>query len=254
MAGTPGPGPTGADDPERLRLLDLAVRDNARWCDLLTRTHGARGTTDADAWTSPTRTPPGYPDAVVLRRGVDSTALLSRVDTSTAGCSVKDSYADLDLSAYGFRELFSATWIGRAWTARPPSPAAGWHRVDRATGWQRVDRATLAAWETAWAGAPPSDPLFRPELLEAPGLTVLAAWRGGEVVAGCVLTAGDAAVGVSNLFVREGRPRTAWQHVLDWIAAHHPGVPVVGYETGDDLTAAVDAGLSPLGPLRVWIA
>lgn len=42
-------------------LLDLAVRDNARWCRLVSATWGAVGTVDADAWTSPTRTRPDTP-------------------------------------------------------------------------------------------------------------------------------------------------------------------------------------------------
>jgi hypothetical protein len=31
-----------------------------------------------------------------------------------------------------------------------------------------------------------------------------------------------------------------------------PGLPVVGYEHGEDLTAAREAGGQVLGPLRVW--
>jgi hypothetical protein len=28
---------------------------------------------------------------------------------------------------------------------------------------------------------------------------------------------------------------------------------MVGYESGDDLTAALDHGFEPVGPLRVWV-
>lgn len=232
-----------ADDA---RLLDLAVWDNARWCHLFSATWGAPGTTDQDAWTSPTRTPPGYPDAVTLRPGARAADLLSRIDTTSTGCSVKDSYADLDLSPHGFHLLFSATWIGGRPTPPPPPPDA--------QPWEPIDAGDLDAWEAAWAGEPQAQRRFRPELLTAEGVTLLGARRGRGFAAGCVLTTGDAAVGVSNVFDTAGALDAAWHAILRWTALHHPAVPVVGYETGADLAAALRAGLRPLGPLRVWMA
>jgi hypothetical protein len=222
------------------------VRDNAWWCDLVVRTHGIAGRTDPDAWTSPHRTPPGYPDAVTLRPGVDAAGLLSRVDTTVPECSVKDSYADLDLSAHGFRELFAATWIGHAGDGGRASPGpASWSRVTDARGLRR--------WEAGW-GHTAAEPLYRPDLLRTPQVTVLGAWDGHDVVAGAILTsADDAVVGVSNLFSR-GDKRDTWAGVLAWAGVHHAGLPLVGYESGDDLVAALDAGFRPLGPLRVWMA
>lgn len=225
-------------------LRDLAVRDNARWCQLVSATWGAPGTVDAAAWTSPTRTPPGYPDAVTLRRGVAAPELLSRIDTTSPGCSVKDSYADLDLSPYGFHELFSATWLGGSVT--PPRPPDG------TAPWEPVGAGDLDAWEAAWAGRPDPERLFRRELLTAPGVTFLGARRGRAFTAGCVLTAGDSAVGVSNVFDTDGALETTWHAILRWTALEHPAKPVVGYESGADLAAAVRAGLRPLGELRVW--
>ncbi|MCL3861068.1 hypothetical protein [Actinotalea sp. K2] len=228
----------------RTRLLDLAVLDNARWCHLVSATWGAPGTTDEDAWTSATRTPPGYPDAVTLRPGVSATELLSRIDTSAPGCSVKDSYADLDLSPHGFQQLFSATWIGGSGTPSPPPPGT--------TPWQPIGPGDLGAWQAAWAGQPDPEPRFRPELLAAVGVTLLGARRGRGFTAGCVLTGDDSAVGVSNVFDTGGALETAWHAILRWTALHHPAKPVVGYEMGADLAAALHAGLRPLGPLTVW--
>lgn len=229
-------------------LVTLAVRDNARWCGLFTRTHGATGRTDGDAWTSPTRTPPGYPDAVTLRPGVDAAAVLACIDTATPGCSVKDSYADLDLSAHGFRELFAATWIGHPGDDAAASPAGStpWHRL--------TEPDELHAWEAAWGHDGP-EPFFRPELLRAPGVSMLAARDGPDVAGGAILTRWDAlAVGVSNVFSTHGDHAGAWAGILAWAAVHHAGLPLVGYEVGDDLAAARDAGFGALGPLRVWLA
>ncbi len=72
------------------------------WCDAFCRTHGVAGRFGADCWTSAARTPPLYPDAVTLSPGVTSTRLLSEID-ARAGCSVKDSFADLDFGRDGFR-------------------------------------------------------------------------------------------------------------------------------------------------------
>ena len=232
------------EDCRDARLRDLAVRDNARWCQLVSATWGAAGSVDADAWTSPKRTPPGYPDAVTLRRGVAAPDLLSRIDTASPGCSVKDSYADLDLSSDGFRELFSATWLGGSVTpTRPPNGT---------TSWEPVGAGDLDAWEAAWAGRPDAERLFRPELLATAGVIFLGSRRGREFTAGCVLTVGDSAVGVSNVFDTGGALEAAWHAILRWTALEYPTKPVVGYETGADLAAAVRAGLRPLGELRVW--
>lgn len=232
------------EDRQGAHLRDLAGRDNARWCQLVSATWGAPGTIDADAWASPTRTPPGYPDAVTLRRGVAAQELLSRIDTTSPGCSVKDSYADLDLSSHGFRELFSATWLGGSGTTQR-SP-------DGTALWEPVGVGDLEAWEAAWAGRPDPERLFRPELLESAGVTFLGARRGRGFTAGCVLTVDDSAVGVSNVFSTSGALESAWHAILRWTALQNPTKPVVGYETGADLAAAVRAGLRPLGELRVW--
>lgn len=241
----PPPDSAHADEDRRAaRLLTLAVRDNARWCHVFSATWAAVGRTDADAWTSPSRTPPGYPDAVTLRPGVRASELLSRIDTATPGCSVKDSFADLDLSPHGFHRLFSATWIGGTGTPPPPPPGTA--------AWQPIGSEELDAWAAAWAGEPRPERRFLPGLLTTDGVTLLGARRGRRFTAGCVLTASDAAVGVSNVFETAGTLDGAWHAILRWTALHHPTKPLVGYETGTDLAAALRAGLRPLGPLRVW--
>ena len=35
-------------------------------------------------------------------------------------------------------------------------------------------------------------------------------------------------------------------------AVIRPGLPIVGYERGEDLAAARQAGFTVLGPLRIW--
>ncbi|MFB9390945.1 hypothetical protein ACFPM3_01255 [Streptomyces coeruleoprunus] len=219
-----------------------AARNNAEWCAAMCRAHGlAPGTFTDRAWTSADRTPPYYPDAVSLAPDAGPDDVLTGVDT-TPGCSVKDSFATLDLTDHGFTVLFDAQWIHR--------PAG--LPVSRPTPWQPVRTpAALADWEAAWSDGEPMD-LFRPGLLDTPGTYVLAGHDAdGAVTGGAVVTHAAGAVGVSNLF---GPPDEAWPAVLAFAAERWPGTPVVGYEHGDDLAAALRHGFAPAGPLRIWLA
>ena len=120
-----GRGRAGDDD---VTLRAAAARNNADWCDAFCRSRGISGRFEPECWSSARRTPPLYPDAVTLVPGVAPELLLSRIDTRE-GCSVKDSFADVDLAAAGLRTLFRAEWV--AWTE--PARAGGW-TVVRANG------------------------------------------------------------------------------------------------------------------------
>ncbi|WP_246042443.1 hypothetical protein [Streptomyces globosus] len=222
-------------------LLEAAVRNNAEWCAAVC----PGGTFTADAWTSPHRTPPYYPDAVTLTRGASAAALTAAVDSAAPGCSVKDSFAALDLAPAGFEVLFEAQWIHRP--AGPPAHPGSLH-------WSRVGTpAGLARWEAAWGGGQ-SAGLFRPGLLTA-GIAFLAGRTGdGRIAAGAAANTAAGVVGISNVFTAGDVPADeAWSGALDRISALWPGLPVVGYEAGEDLETAARHGFAPLGGLRVWL-
>jgi hypothetical protein len=71
------------------------------------------------------------------------------------------------------------------------------------------------------------------------------------VIAGAVASRSDHVVGVSNVFALDAGPDAAWRLVLDAVHWLFPTLPVVGYERGDDLAAAVRHGFEPVGPLRI---
>ncbi|MFG2328502.1 hypothetical protein ACGFMM_02650 [Streptomyces sp. NPDC048604] len=240
--------------------IERAVRNNALWCEAMCRAHGRPGVFGPRAWTNARRTPLYYPDAVTLTADATVGEVLAGIDRGTPYASVKDSYATLDLEAEGFVPLFSAEWIHRPAERPAPAPtAAEWTEVRTAEG--------LAAWEAAWRGDDEDAAgLFRAELLADPTTTVLAGRdaASGRVVAGAVLTEGAGVVGVSNLFATDATDGTdatgeagvaeAWAGALTAAAARWPALPVVGYEHGDALTAAVAAGFTATAPLRVWLA
>ena len=229
-------------DPD---VVAAAARNNAELCDLVSRAHGIDGAFASDAWTSPRRTPPCYPDAVTLQSSADATDVLDRIDSSP-GASVKDSFATLDLVPQGFRILFSAEWIVRPFVA----PA----RRDDPIRWSKVsDAAGLAEWEAAWTDAGDPLGLFRPDLLTYPGVAVLRGEMRGAVVAGVVANRSARVVGVSNFFARTVPVGDAWTGALDAVSARFRGLDVVGYESDEMLDAARRAGFRSIGPLRVWI-
>jgi hypothetical protein len=227
-------------------LVRAAARNNAEWCAAMSRAHGSTGRFGTQAWAAPARTPLHYPDAVTLVPGADRIALVAGIDTAAAGASVKDSFADLDLSQAGFRVLFEAQWIHRP--ASPPATASH-------LAWDVVgDPGMLRDWALAWDDANGNADLFRPELLDAPAVLVLAGRScDGRVVAGAVATRSDHVVGISHVFALDQGPDTAWPVVLEAVNRLLPTLPVVGYEQGDDLVTAIGHGFEPLGPLRIWL-
>lgn len=232
-------------------MITVSARNNAEWCDVMCRAHGRPGVFGERAWTSERRTPPLYPDAVTLTPDATAGEVLDRIDRTTPGCTVKDSFGRLDLSAAGFDVLFEARWIHRpAVLAAPVAPAG--------VTWRPARTARhLAAWEAAWSGGDDDlTGLFRPELLAARAATVLAGTTDGgtRTVAGAVVSRGGGAVGISNLFAVDDDLDAAWAGCLAAVARFWPGIPVVGYEHGDVLAAAARQGCVPGQALRVWLA
>ncbi|RPF44593.1 hypothetical protein EDD96_1129 [Streptomyces sp. Ag109_G2-6] len=228
-------------DPDTCELLRAAARNNAEWCGAVSRSGHFRLT----VWCSPRRTPPLYPDAVTLTPAASAADVLAGVDTTGPGCSVKDSFASLDLARAGFEVLFEAQWIHRP--AGAAAPAGGGLEWDEVEG-----PGELELWEAAWSGGE-STGLFHPGLLRE-GVLFLAGRDGGRIAAGAVLSTGGGVVGVSNVFALHGTDTAAaWSAALGAAARHWPELPLVGYEHGEDLDTAVRAGFTPLGPLRVWL-
>jgi len=144
---------------------------NAEWCDIICRLHGQDGTFHDGGWTVPRRSPPFYPDAIMLEPTTSVSAVLAAIDTS-AGCSLKDSFAWMDLAPDGFRVLFDARWIHRASTSPPPGPSVGMR-------WEPVrDPSALRNWERAWNqdDAPPG--VFGRALLGNDAVLVTAGYQG----------------------------------------------------------------------------
>jgi hypothetical protein len=198
-------------------------------------------------WATPRRAPTFYPDAVTLDEDATGERILEIVDSATPGCSVKDSFARLDLSSAGFRILFVAEWIHRAPSHTVPSRRSS-------IRWQRLrNDGALLAWEAAWRGDRLVTPLFKPTLLENASIQILGGYLGDRIVAGAILNWSKQAIGVSNLFTTSGDVGEAWPGLLDAANRAFPSIPIVGYLAGPELAAALAHGFTSIGTLRVWI-
>jgi hypothetical protein len=224
---------------------ERAARNNAEWCAAVCTLDGIASQFSDDAWTSPSRPRSLFPDAVTLVPSPSIPGLLARVDPAP-GTSIKDSFAALELKPFGFSVLLQAQWITRA----PASPA------QRATAapWTAVqDEAVLHVWNEAWRAMQGTGTGFPRRILANDEIVIGARVEGGAVCAGAILNRSDGAVGVSNVFTVSGTASDAWSECCAFAGSLFPGLPLVGYETADDLALAEARGFDAVGPLRIWV-
>ncbi len=210
-------------------MLHRAVRNNALWCHAVCASHGSPGEFHPTLWLARHGAPRYYPNAITLTPQIDRTEI-----PRTGGWAIKDSYQSLNLQDLGFAPLFDAAWI-----AMPPPQTTASSAVIIAT------EPDLSAWEQDWSAGQGGDPIFRPALLADPDIRFLRTATGGGI-----LNRGADVVGVSNLF---GDPATVWPALVQAAATIFPGLPLVAYDRGDDLAAALNLGFARIGPLRVWL-
>ena len=240
---------------DKLKKLQLAAYNNAFWCDTVCQSHNVPGEFHETFWINQHQTPIYYPNLITLSPTANITpnedaltALLTARNDYTV--SVKDSFAVLDLTSFGFRQLFQSQWIFRQVqddvSRQRPVVDFQWKRI--------VSEKELLRWEETWSQTALShNRLFLPALLHDADISILAAYKENQIVAGAITNRTSEVVGLSNIFTPAQEAEGYWEGLLDMIAASHPGLHVVGYEQDESLTLALRVGFKPIGPLRVWI-
>ena len=140
--------------------------------------------------------------------------------------AVKDSFNALDLFRQGFDVLLEASWIRNVMPVEGPSSAIVWQRETQGN-----------------AGLPFGDPNF----------AMFTGRRGYGVVAGGMLYRADSVVGLSNVVADAADAVAVWRSLSLLATTVFPRMPLLGYESGNELQAAVDAGFEIGDPLRIWV-
>lgn len=206
--------------------------NNARWCDAVCRAHGNPGRFLLHSWVNAQPVPRFYPNVVTLQPG--KVVLAEQRETIDillksnlpGRWSVKDSFRTLDLSREGFEVLLEARWIRNVMPLADPSSDIVWQRET-----------------TGAAGLPFDDPDF----------AMFTGRRGFRVVAGGMFYRAEGVVGLSNVVADAADARTVWRALALLAAQTFPRLPLVGYESGDELNAPRDAGFEVGDKLRIWV-
>lgn len=221
------------------RVLAAAEND-AEWCDRACRSRGVATAMQNDHWVALQRPPDGVPDVVTLLPTADAEAALQRAQDGP-GCSVRDSFARLDLAGAGFEETAAAQWIHRKPALPTTTAAAIWEAVE-----------TDAQLE-AWVAASGREATFGAQLLRDDSVCVLAAYGRLGVRAGAVVNRSESVVGVIDVFTTKAMDDVeAWATLPTAIGGFFYGLPLVGWVGPEQRDAALVYGFVETGALRLW--
>ena len=230
-----------------LPITELAARNNAGWYRLMFAAHGIPHSCSANLWKALGKPPRYHSWGVTLRQGLEPLAEVLDLQRGADGPrGIKDSFDCLDLHPHGMTTLFTAQWIHRRASS-----------VEMAAEYRRLETdAELLAWEAAWAegdaDAKNHPRQFPPSLLDRADVAFISCLQNRRMVGGCILNQTDTVVGISNLFATGVPFAAVFAKCIAAASEYFPGRDIVGYERGELLAAAIEAGFLPVGTLRVW--
>lgn len=222
------------------KRAELAANNNADWYTMMFDIHGLRYERSAAAFLAIDHPPPYHSGVVVTAPG-RSEAIVALIPTAEQQprFGIKDSFSELTFEDLELVELFAASWL---WADQVP-------KIETA-GWERIERADhLDLWEAAWndGGSPSDKRQFPPKILTREDVAIFGRRAGDGFDAGVIANRSVDCVGLSNAF----GPAESYAAAACCCAEFGGGVPVVGYERGDDLVSALTAGFEVTGRLRV---
>ncbi len=241
------PNDTPRSDADRALIC---AANNADLYQAVFRAHALPDRRTGSFWSSDALAPPYYSSMTTLDPAstAEQLAEICRLTESLGRQpGLKDGFSRLDLTDKGFQLLFSASWI---WAEPPPRPtpaSAAWIRIS--------DAAALHRWEQSWkaSGSPTDATVFPPPLLSDPDLHVYGRVAGDGFDAGCIVNRSPDAVGISNVFSQMGTLPAFRDAVSLAATAFSPGLPLVGYDSGDALEEMTKLSFRSVGELRIWL-
>ncbi|RLQ97455.1 hypothetical protein [Falsibacillus albus] len=219
-------------------FIHKAVMNNIAWCGSVCEAHGLTHHSKENVWGLFSKAPVYYPEIISSNLDADLKDIEYFIEKGEVS-SVKDSYANLDLSTMGFKILFEADWIFHtAYSGK--SDVLHWREVRSAD--EMVEWIRLSSLEN----------VIMPTLLNHSDVKFFISEFSGEG-AGFIANMNDGVVGISNVFSTGDVHDDLWKDIPLVAGNAFPGESLVGYEQGSDLTAALKAGWTSIGPLRVWV-
>ena len=227
-------------------LLSAAIEDNIAWCSTVCASHSSDEQMSLTSWANLAPSPPYYPN-IITRQPHAQAEVIRLIDSvrkrnANSAWGIKDSFADLDLTAAGFRLAIEGQWFAG-------EPAAG---QKRAHEWEVVRLPEdLSLWEQAWSEES-GHRIFKESLLNDSRIRFWMQRQAGEIIAGCISFAPGPVIGLSNWF-SQGAESVFDRNILD--AVQHEGAhrPVVFWAADGDAAFSA-SGLKALGKLRVWLS
>ncbi len=225
----------------------VCAQNNADWHEAMFSARQIPSNRNKHHWQS-LSPPPAYHSNLVILDSGDNRHHLKTIraidQVLDFEWSLKDSFSRLELEKEGFAVLFAARWI---W--REPIAAA------TPDNWKALRQTKdLHKFVKAWRGTSPHSAgnHFPDAMLHNTAVTFHARSINGEITAGCVSNRSKNATGFSNFFVVNESVASMFAEATQAVQAHCPDVPVVGYERGGELQAAIECGFQAVGPLRIW--
>lgn len=159
-------------------------------------------------------------------------------------CATKDSFCQVDTNAECLNILFAASWI---WLDKAKSPFPD--------QWQRVDNLSdLHLWEDAWkqSGSPTNTQMFNEKFIAREDIFIFGHKVNRVFEAGCIGNRSKDCIGLSIVF-SVSQSRQVFSKAIAVVSSIDPTLPIVGYESADDLKAAQKEEFETIGNLRILV-
>jgi len=200
---------------------------------------GVPGIITTDLYVNRYEVPRHYPNIITLSDTVEERDVVRAIG-HRMDWSIKDSFGRLDMTTVGLTSLFEARWLV---APRNPRTAGVEFRV--------VDgSAALHEWLAARDDG--GSDVLGAAWSERADLAFVSVVEDGTVVGSGVLSQAHGVIGLSNLACSVADPSRCWSSLVAASRSLFPGVAVVGYETGEDLSVALSFGCKVLSPLTIW--
>lgn len=162
--------------------------------------------------------------------------------------SIKDSFACLNLTEFGFDKLFDAIWIYLEPNNFKPS-------LEKSNLCYEIikNEDLLVRWKLAWdENIELGNKIFTAELLSNKKNFFIVGYEENKVVSGCFVNQTEDVLGISNFFA-PNQELVYWTDLVKFIFEINCKINIVGYERPNLTKQLREIGFEEIGNLRVWL-